>query len=187
MNNQPKQQPTNLKPKITLKRHHQTITIPDGNPAILKKGEKVTIVQQLGETTTITTQNGTMHRLNKKDSIELKLTKPTTNKPPQNTYNETNIWKAASKIYDPEIPVNIVDLGLIYSIQSEQLEHGWHVKINMSVTAPFCGMGNILQQDLKTAVLEQPGVEQATVNLVFTPPWNSSMMTPAAKLELGFL
>ena len=89
--------------------------------------------------------------------------------------------------YDPEIPVNIVDLGLIYDCGITPLTGGTHrVDVKMTLTAPGCGMGPTLQQDVETNLLSIQGVEEANVELVWDPPWNQGIMSEAAKLQLGF-
>ena len=90
--------------------------------------------------------------------------------------------------YDPEIPVNIVDLGLIYDLQIQPLPAGGkRVEIKMTLTAPGCGMGPVLQQDVETRVSSIPGVKEAAVFLVWDPPWSRDMLTDAARLELGLM
>ena len=92
------------------------------------------------------------------------------------------------KCYDPEIPVNIVDLGLVYDCRVSDLDAGAHkVEIKMTLTAPGCGMGPVLAEDVRAKVEDLPDVEVADVEIVFDPPWSMSMMTEAAKLQLGFM
>ncbi len=98
------------------------------------------------------------------------------------------VWDQMRTVYDPEIPVNIVDLGLIYECDVEP--HGdatYDVGIKMTVTAPGCGMGEILVADVKEKVERIPGVRGAQVDLVFDPPWHQSMMSDAARLQTGML
>ena len=98
------------------------------------------------------------------------------------------MWEAASTVYDPEIPVDIVELGLVYRVDAEQLSSGgWRVDVDMSVTAPFCGMGDILRQDLHDAIAALSGVEEVEVKLVFDPPWDASRLSDVARLELGMM
>ena len=98
------------------------------------------------------------------------------------------VWEAATTVYDPEIPVDIVELGLVYRVEADELPSGgWHVDIDMSVTAPFCGMGDILRQDLHDAVAAIGGVETVDVKLVFDPPWDVSRLSDVARLELGMM
>ena len=101
---------------------------------------------------------------------------------------EGKIVEALKEVYDPEIPVNVVDLGLIYDCDVEASPNGGHsVEVKMTLTAPGCGMGPVLAEDVKNRVQEVPGVEQVHVEVVFDPPWNPNMMTEAARLQLGFM
>ena len=98
------------------------------------------------------------------------------------------VWEAATTVYDPEIPVDIVELGLVYRVDAAQMPSGgWRVEVDMSVTAPFCGMGDILRQDLHDAVAALDGVEEVEVKLVFDPPWDASRLSDVARLELGMM
>ena len=93
---------------------------------------------------------------------------------------------ALKTVFDPEIPVDIVELGLVYRVDADQLPSGgWRVEVDMSVTAPFCGMGDILRLDLRDAVAAVTGVETVDVKLVFDPPWDASRLSDVARLELG--
>ncbi len=101
---------------------------------------------------------------------------------------EEQVYDALRTCYDPEIPVNIVELGLVYDLQILPLPEGGHrVEIKMTLTAPGCGMGPILQQDVESRVLALPGVKEAAVFLVWDPPWNRDMLSEAAKLQLGMM
>ena len=101
---------------------------------------------------------------------------------------EQEIWNQLRSCYDPEIPVNIVDLGLIYDCHIAQLSPGSHrVDVKMTLTAPGCGMGPMLAQDVQNKVLGLEGVDDVAVELVWDPPWNQGMMTEQAKLQLGLL
>jgi probable FeS assembly SUF system protein SufT len=95
------------------------------------------------------------------------------------------VWDQLKTCYDPEIPVNIVDLGLVYLCELEDADGARNVKIKMTLTAPGCGMGPILAQDVQQRIESLPEVETAGVEVVFDPPWSQSMMSEAARLELG--
>ena len=98
------------------------------------------------------------------------------------------IWQQLKGCYDPEIPVNIVDLGLVYDLTvTPQPDGGQSVAVKMTLTAPGCSMGGMIADDVQKRVLEVPGVVEAKVELTFDPPWNQEMMTEAAKLELGLM
>ena len=96
-------------------------------------------------------------------------------------FSEDDVWTALRECYDPEIPVNIVDLGLVYDVAIEADS----ILITMTLTAPGCGMAPIIADDVKMRLLQIPGIKEAKVNVVFTPPWNPSMMSEAAKRTLG--
>lgn len=105
---------------------------------------------------------------------------------PSETFREEAIWKELRTVYDPEIPVNIVDLGLIYSAQSSDAENGRRVDVRMSLTAPGCSMSDVIKAEVQRKLSQLPGVTEAHVEVVFDPPWNPGMMSEAAKLALGF-
>jgi probable FeS assembly SUF system protein SufT len=97
------------------------------------------------------------------------------------------VWDQLKTVFDPEIPVNIADLGLIYSCVTAPLDQGGHrIDIKMSMTAPGCGMGNVLKADVESKLAHLPDVKEVHVEIVFDPPWNPSLMSEAAKLQLGF-
>jgi probable FeS assembly SUF system protein SufT len=168
-----------------------TVTIvPAGHRVTLPAGARVTLLQALGGTATVTTADGEMARLTPEDSIEFGFISPaaireaTSDEP----FAVEQVWEAATSVYDPEIPVNIVELGLVYRVDASRLPTGgWRVEIDMSVTAPFCGMGDILRQDLHDAVAALAGVEEVDVALVLDPPWDVSRLSDVARLELGMM
>ncbi|MEX0601820.1 MAG: iron-sulfur cluster assembly protein [Bacteroidota bacterium] len=101
---------------------------------------------------------------------------------------EERIWNALRECYDPEIPVNIVDLGLVYEVRvDDSLEGEANVFVKMTLTAPGCGMGPIIANDAKRRVQNVHGVKNVMVDLTFDPPWNPGMMTEAAKLQLNMM
>jgi metal-sulfur cluster biosynthetic enzyme len=97
------------------------------------------------------------------------------------------IWEALKRVYDPEIPVNIVDLGLVYSVDLQQKETGNHVEVAMSLTAPGCGMGPVIAEDAKSRILEVEGVGSANVEIVWEPAWHQDMISEEGKMELGLI
>lgn len=178
------------KRRIALPRDCTVTIVPAGHRITLPAGEKVTIMQALGSTVTVTTSSGEMARLGPEDSVEFGLIEApeprttTTDEP----FDVARVWEAATTVFDPEIPVNIVELGLIYRVDANELPSGgWHVHIDMTVTAPFCGMGDVLRQDLHDAVAALNGVEEVTVTLVLDPPWDASRLSDVARLELGMM
>lgn len=177
----------------TLPRDAKVTIIPAGHPAVLREGDRVTVMQALGGTATVTTGDGEMARLTPEDSVEFGLVRPPQKRDPNSDavsgeFTIESVWEAAATVYDPEIPVDIVELGLVYRIDPSDLPSGnKRVDIDMSVTAPFCGMGDIMRQDLHDAVAALPGVEEVEVVLVFDPPWDASRLSDVARLELGMM
>jgi probable FeS assembly SUF system protein SufT len=164
--------------------------IPFGHHATLMAGDQVTLLQALGGTATVTTADGEMARLSAADSIDFGFVTGTA-KPDvtdDTPFSVDRVWEAAATVYDPEIPVDIVELGLVYRVETSERGDGtWHVDIDMSVTAPFCGMGDVLRTDLHDAVAALPGVADVDVKLVFDPPWDASRLSDVARLELGMM
>lgn len=178
--------------RFTLPRSCEVTIVPAGHRIILPEGEEVKILQALGGTATVTTSDGEMARLSPADSIAFGLVEApaatSTNDGDPEDFDIQRVWDAATTVYDPEIPVDIVELGLIYRVEATELPSGsWQVDIDMSVTAPFCGMGDILRQDLHEAVAAIPGVDVVEVKMVFDPPWDVSRMSDVARLELGMM
>lgn len=178
--------------RYTLPRACEVTIVPAGHRTTLPEGEKVKVLQALGGTATVTTSDGEMARLSPSDSIEFGLIKAPAPKAAADgdpaSFDVQQVWDAATTVYDPEIPVDIVELGLVYRVEADELPSGgWSVDIDMSVTAPFCGMGDILRQDLHDAAAALPGVETVVVTLVFDPPWDVSRMSDVARLELGMM
>ena len=176
--------------------HDVKVTIiPAGHPAVLEAGQRVTVMQALGGTATVTTREGEMARLTPEDSVEFGFVRPAEKRDTSGAgesnsgeFSIDSVWEAATTVYDPEIPVDIVELGLVYRVEPSDLPSGGkRVDIDMSVTAPFCGMGDILRQDLHDAVVVLPGVEEVEVSLVFDPPWDVTRMSDVARLELGMM
>jgi probable FeS assembly SUF system protein SufT len=157
-------------------------------------GTQVRVTQSLGGTFTVVTERGYMVRIGAKDAdaigkekvTESEARMPTTVEGPQDI--EKLVWDQLKTCYDPEIPVNIADLGLIYSCFITPLPEGGNgVEIKMTLTAPGCGMGESLKADVESKILCIPGIKAANVELVWDPPWDRSMISEAAKLELGMM
>jgi probable FeS assembly SUF system protein SufT len=176
---------------ITLTRDVQAAIIPVGDKVTLQQGEQAYLTQSLGGSYTVIV-NGNMFRIEGKDSDALGLepeSKPVGGGTVVSQDQlEKEIWNQLRSCYDPEIPVNIVDLGLIYDCHIAALSPGSHkVDVKMTLTAPGCGMGPMLAQDVQNKLLSMEGVDDVAVELVWDPPWNQGMMTEAAKLQLGLL
>jgi probable FeS assembly SUF system protein SufT len=181
--------------EILLKRNCEAVLIPAGTRVTLQAGEPVVITQALGGSYTVII-NGNMARIEARDADALGQApasapsgQPDVSAPSLDAkVDEEQIYAQLRTCYDPEIPVNIVDLGLIYDMQIVPLPVGGNrVEIKMTLTAPGCGMGPVLQQDVEAKVSAIPGVKEAAVFLVWDPPWSREMLSEAAKLELGLM
>ena len=173
-----------------LSRTCEVIEIPSGIVSALPEGTPVRIMQSRGDSYTVWTDYGQMYRIEGKDADALGI-EPASNHPPaaQETreFSDQMVWDILKTVYDPEIPVNIVDLGLIYSCKITPLEDdSKKIDIQMSMTAPGCGMGNVLKADVEARLTKLPSVKEVQVEVVFDPPWDMSRMSEAARLQLGF-
>jgi probable FeS assembly SUF system protein SufT len=175
---------------VELKRDTPAILIPAGTPTILAKGSEVTITQSLGGTYTVIGEGG-MARIAGKDADALGIDTSADNKQAEykgGPIDEQQIWDQMKNCYDPEIPVNIVDLGLIYDCKVTPIPEGGNkVDIKMTLTAPGCGMGPAIAGDVEQRVRSVPGVSDVNVEVVWDPIWNQSMMSDAARLQLGLM
>ena len=175
---------------ITLSRACDVIEIPSGIRGTLPAGAVVRIMQFLGSSYTVATNRGYMYRIDARDTDALGLTNEVPKQASavqEGIFSEQMVWDQLKTVYDPEIPVNIVDLGLVYSCVIAPLEQGGNrVHIKMSMTAPGCGMGNVLRTDVETKLSRLPGVKDVHVEVVFDPAWHPGLMSDAAKLQLGF-
>jgi probable FeS assembly SUF system protein SufT len=174
--------------QVELKRDCPAIMIPAGTPTVLTAGTEVTITQSLGGTYTVIA-DGIMARISGKDADALGIEAKSAE---QEEYkggpvDEKSIWDQMKNCYDPEIPVNIVDLGLIYDCKVTPVEGGNRVDIKMTLTAPGCGMGPAIAGDVDQRVRGVPGVTDVNVEVVWDPIWNQSMMSDAARLQLGLM
>jgi probable FeS assembly SUF system protein SufT len=156
--------------------------VPAGTKITITEGTFVTITQALGGNYTVTV-NGNMARVDGTDAagLGLKAEELSFEDDGSGLVSEDNVWDALRSVFDPEIPVNLADLGLIYSVRIDDK----HVFIEMTLTAPGCGMGPVLVSDVKYRVAKVPNVSDVTVDLVFDPPWDRSMMSEEAQLITG--
>lgn len=172
-----------------LARDVNVITIPDGIPETLKQGESVTLHQSLGNNYTVITAYGHMVRIAGADADALGMEPHELHTLVSETSPaavEKNCWEVMKTVYDPEIPVNIVDLGLVYSCEvtpAGECLNDVHVK--MTLTAPGCGMGPVIQGDVEQCIRALPGVDRVDVEVVLDPPWSREMMSEIAQLQLG--
>jgi probable FeS assembly SUF system protein SufT len=176
---------------VTLIRDVEAYVVPVGTKVTLQKGETAYISQSLGGSHTVIV-NGNMFRIDSQNADALGLAaaaKPQATGAPLTTESlEKEIWDQLKTCYDPEIPVNIVDLGLIYDCHLSPLgDNSFKADVKMTLTAPGCGMGPVLAQDVQNKLITLEGIEDVNVELVWEPQWNQSMMTEAAKLQLGLL
>ena len=175
----------------TLAREVTASQIPSGERQTLPAGTKVQIHQTLGGSYTVQADFG-LFRIDGKDGDALgeqaadhKVDAPTL---ADGAPNPDAIWDQLRKVYDPEIPVNIVDLGLVYSMEIEkQPETGFKVNVAMTLTAPGCGMGPAIAEDAKGKILLVPGVSDTDVRITWDPPWNQSMISEEGKMKLGLV
>lgn len=176
---------------IVLTRDVNVVMIPDGHTSTLSKGTTITIHQSLGNNYTVVTDYGHMVRIASSDADALgkeahELHTLVTETDPEAV--ERNCWEVMKTVYDPEIPVNIVDLGLVYNCIVTPTGDGKNkVQIRMTLTAPGCGMGPVIQSDVEKSIGALPGVESVDVEIVLDPPWSREMMSEAAQVQLGLM
>jgi probable FeS assembly SUF system protein SufT len=173
---------------IRLERDCVAVMVPQGETVTLPAGQVGYITQALGGSFTVYV-DGNLFRISGADADALGKEPPPALELPEGAGDEDVeklVWQQLRTCFDPEIPINIVDLGLVYTCAIERLDDGRRkVKVEMTLTAPGCGMGEILVDDVCTKLEMIPTVAEADVDLVFDPPWNQSMMSDAARLETG--
>ncbi len=178
---------------LVLKREVEAILIPAGDKYVLPAGSIVVVTQSLGGTFTVQTELGVLARIPGKDHDALGLEKPAeltavaAGAALDQAATEKAVWEQLRTCFDPEIPVNIVELGLVYENRVTTVDGGYDVKVIMSLTAPGCGMGDILKAEAAEKIKGLPGIKSCAVDVVMEPVWNPSMMTEAARLQLGFM
>ena len=158
--------------------------VPIGDSAIIPAGQFITINQSLGGNFTVT-YLGNMYRIDGTDAAAIGQTVDVVRFEDHggDEIDEAQVWQALDSIFDPEIPISLVELGLIYKVAVDNETH--QVLIDMTLTAPGCGMGPVLVGDVEYRVAKVPKVESVKVNLVFDPPWSREMMSEEAQLEAG--
>jgi probable FeS assembly SUF system protein SufT len=174
----------------TVSRDVEVMAVPYGEKLPLKDGTTVFVTQSLGGSFTAMTDMGYQVRIDGKDADAIG------EKPPEGPSAEELAsksvvelaWDQLKTCYDPEIPVNIVDLGLVYSVELSPLEGGGQkASVRFTLTAPGCGMGDVLKTDIERKLLSLPGVQETDVKVEFEPPWDQSKMSEAARLQLGLM
>lgn len=175
---------------IKFERDCAAVLVPQGEKVTLPAGSVGYITQALGGSFTVFVE-GNLFRIAGEDADALGKDPPIALQLEDDTDDdavEVLVWKQLRTCFDPEIPVNVVELGLVYDCDIERMDDGSRkVNIKMTLTAPACGMGDILVEDVRTKVERVPTVSEADVDLIFDPPWNQSMMSDAARLETGML
>ena len=180
---------------IILSRDVEATFIPQGGVAVVPEGTWLIMQQALGGSFTLMTERGQLVRIDGQDAdalgpqyqAEAEAAAAARAATLGGPFDEQKIWTALKDVFDPEIPASIVELGLVYSVASEPVEGGHRVVVHMTLTAPGCGVGPVLVDDVRRKCLSVPGVKQAEVELVFDPPWDPSRMSEAARLQLGML
>lgn len=177
---------------VDVKRDVSALTVPDGDKVTLPEGHLVRVMQELGGNFTVQDHMGMRYRIegSDADAIGKPVPKASSEKIEVDVFDrssvENAVWRQLRKIHDPEIPFNIVDVGLIYEMKLEKVEEGtWQAKVVMTLTAPGCGMGEVLVNDVYEQVKKVPGVEGVDVDLVFDPPWSLDMLSEDAKMSLN--
>jgi probable FeS assembly SUF system protein SufT len=190
-----------------LKREVTATTIPAGTSTLLPAGTSLNIANRLGGNFTVVCDFG-MFRISGNDADAIGEPPPPPESIPKGTTDatgscgtvehpghsgapgEAEIWEQLKTVFDPEIPVNIVDLGLVYSLKISAIEgeaDKHRAEIAMTLTAPGCGMGPVIAEDARNRVLSVPGVHEARVDIVWEPPWTSDMISEDGKMELGLV
>ena len=176
---------------VELTRDCEATQIPSGTPANLPAGTPVDITQTLGGSYTVHPAGGGLFRIAAKDADALGIKPQAEESAAKETHeagpaDEKQVWETLKTCYDPEIPVNIVDLGLVYDMKLATLPNGKSaVAVKMTLTAPGCGMGGVIAGDAQQRLLSLPGVEEANVEIVWEPQWHHSMITADGKRILG--
>lgn len=178
---------------ITVNRDCPAVSIPYGEPVTIEQGCTAQITQQLGGTITVFVEGG-LYRVEGRDADALGLepleVEPAHDMegPPTQESVEEAAWSVLSTCYDPEIPIDIVKLGLVYKCEVTPLgEESFRLDIDMTLTAPGCGMGTFIADEARAKLLAIPGVEHVHVDLVWDPPWSREMISEEGRLELGLM
>lgn len=178
-----------LNQEIIIESDLAAVQIPGGNGLILPEGSRIYITQMLGTSITAASDIGLV-RISKEEAQHAGIIPPTDDAAADDSdlSLEEQIWKCLGSIYDPEIPVDIVNLGLIYNLELIELpEQGTHVNIKMTLTSPTCGMGPFLMAEAEANTAAIPGVAAVDVEFVWDPPWNQDMMSDEARMQLGYI
>ena len=176
--------------QVEFKRDCPAVQIPDGRSVTIPAGTSGVVTQSLGGSHTVQVPSlGGLFRIAGQDAGAIGLEATSPSSAPQaeaGPVTETQVWDQLRDVYDPEIPVNIVDLGLVYDLRIESAPAGGsRVNVQMTLTAPGCGMGHAISMDAKRRIESLSGVVEADVQLVWEPAWNPQMISPEGRAKLG--
>jgi probable FeS assembly SUF system protein SufT len=174
--------------QVEFSRNCDAIAIPQGHTVTVPAGARGWITQALGDTYTVQLPSlGGLFRISGSDADAIgRARSSAVDKSPRGPVTEETVWSALRNVYDPEIPVNVVDLGLIYDLRLEPGADGrTHVHVKMTLTAQGCGMGPAIARDAQARIEQLEGVASAEVQIVWDPPWNPHMISPAGRARLG--
>ncbi len=174
--------------QIEMRRNCEAVQIPEGTPVTIPAGTAVVVTQSLGGSYTIQVPAlGGLFRVSGRDADALgfEVAPDDGEVGRSGPVNEDTIWSVLRHVYDPEIPVNIVDLGLVYDLRIEPHTAGSRVEVKMTLTAPGCGMGQTIAMDARRRIESLPGVAEAEVEVVWDPPWSPHMISPEGRAKLG--
>jgi len=176
--------------EIQIRRDCEAVQIPQGNRVTIPSGTPATVTQSLGGSYTLQVPSlGGLFRVAGRDADALGIqagTAPAGDEGEAGPVSDDTIWAVLRHVFDPEIPVNIVDLGLVYDMRIEPLPDGLsRVEVKMTLTAPGCGMGQTIAMDAKDRIESLPGIAEADVQVVWDPPWNPHMISPEGRAKLG--
>ena len=179
--------------QTALTRDVEATLIPQGETCTLPQGTEVTITHALGGNFTIMTPNG-MFRVSRENADALGEDHEESDTPEQSVQDHDGppdpdaLWEQLRQVFDPEIPVNIVDLGLVYKLDVQQKEdESYFVQVDMTLTAPGCGMGPTIAADAQSRLMMVPGTHEAAVEIVWDPPWTQDLISEEGKMQLGLI
>lgn len=181
--------------EVRLTRDCPAVLVPWGTPVTLEAGDYAQITQRLGGTFTVMI-NGSLYRIPGSEAdalgLEADAAQDIVTQAADGSYGreavEAAAWNQLATCYDPEIPIDIVNLGLVYACEPTPLADGrFRIDVRMTLTAPGCGMGMMIAEEAKQKLEDIPGVAEVTVELVWDPPWSREMMSEGARLEMGLL
>lgn len=178
-----------MQKEVTTTREFEATEIPSGMKIRIPEGTPLAITQSLGGSYTVLTPYGYMARVDGSDADAIgEETASADDAAAAGKTPAELAWDQLRTCYDPEIPVNIVDLGLVYKCEVvPKVDGAARADVSFTLTAPGCGMGDVLKEDIRKKLLSVPGIDEADVQVLFDPPWNMSMMSDAAKLQLGMM